>query len=176
MLELCYKDFVYVVDEFVYGAKGKSHKTTKRKKMIYKLDIVGIIIKPWDEGWGQEKEVDPITLLLVSDFQVLHTHYKHTKSNLLSNKDNDISEGEGYNVGVKASTLPAQINIKSNEYIIDIIGIKILLYTLIQLKYAFIWPFLFDSCVSNPIFVKFQIKLSWKLQLLALNSIFGVIP
>ena len=104
------KRFLREVEEFLYGVKGESGEVEKRVRMIDRTDIVGLIVRPRDEAWGED-EVDPSTLLLVDAFQTINQHYEYTKRELVTDIVDGLSEDEEkdaelveeqYNTGVES--------------------------------------------------------------------------
>ena len=70
--------FLKEVGEYVHGVKGES-EVEKWKHKCEAMDILGIIVRPREEAWGEDVEVNPSTLLLVDNFRRMDDHYKYTK-------------------------------------------------------------------------------------------------
>ena len=73
------KRFLNEVGEYCYGVKGDEFEVDKRDRTFDAMDILGIIIRPRAEAWGEQVAVSPTTLLLVDEFRHMDEHYQYTK-------------------------------------------------------------------------------------------------
>ena len=62
----------------MHGVKGES-EIEKWKHKCDAMDILGVIVRPRAEAWGEDVDVNPTTLLLVDAFRNMDEHYKYTK-------------------------------------------------------------------------------------------------
>ena len=74
------KTFLNEVGEYCHGVKGdEDGEVDKRERTFDAMDILGIIVRPRAEAWGEHAAVSPTTLLLVDEFKHMDEHYQYTK-------------------------------------------------------------------------------------------------
>ena len=93
----------------MHGVKGES-KIEKWAHKCEAMNILGIIVRPREEAWGEDVEVNPSTLLLVDNFRQMDDHYKYTKREIdIEDQELDITTvgdvlEEKYNASVNPTT------------------------------------------------------------------------
>ena len=73
------KKFLNEVGEYCHGVNGDDGEVDKRERTFDAMDILGIIVWPRAEAWGEHAAVSPTTLLLVDEFKHMDEHYQYTK-------------------------------------------------------------------------------------------------